>query len=149
MLLIFDMDGTVVDSMPALTNLAIDLMQQYLRMDRDVAEREYRRTTGLPFLAQLQDICPRAQPEALRNIAEIYTTRHYALAPSFPLAPQAERLFRWLRSMGQQTLKNEDAVYFGDAPQDEWFAQLACIPFQYAEAAHLDAAIFQVLGEPR
>lgn len=48
----FDFDGTLCDSMPALEELAAEVLQDYLT--EDAARLLYRWTTGLPFHAQLE-----------------------------------------------------------------------------------------------
>jgi phosphoglycolate phosphatase-like HAD superfamily hydrolase len=50
---IFDFDGTLVDSMPFLEKAAIAVIRHYYNVDRDWARLKYRRSIGLPFETQL------------------------------------------------------------------------------------------------
>lgn len=50
---IFDFDGTLVDSMPFLEKAAIAVMRRYLSLNRDVARERYRRSIGAPFAIQM------------------------------------------------------------------------------------------------
>ncbi len=55
---IFDFDGTIVDSMSFLTELAAGLLVEHYSMDPDQARRAYIDTTGLPFVKQMELIAP-------------------------------------------------------------------------------------------
>jgi len=55
---IFDFDGTIVDSMSFLTQLAAGLLAEHYSMDPDQARRAYIDTTGLPFVKQMELIAP-------------------------------------------------------------------------------------------
>jgi len=55
---IFDFDGTIVDSMSFLTQLAADLLAEHYSMDPGKARRAYIDTTGLPFVKQMELIAP-------------------------------------------------------------------------------------------
>jgi beta-phosphoglucomutase-like phosphatase (HAD superfamily) len=55
---IFDFDGTIVDSMAFLTELAAGLLSTNYGMDLNRARRAYIDTTGLPFVKQMEIIAP-------------------------------------------------------------------------------------------
>jgi phosphoglycolate phosphatase len=55
---IFDFDGTIVDSMPFLTDMATSLITSRYRMDAEKARRAYIETCGLPFSRQIEIIFP-------------------------------------------------------------------------------------------
>jgi phosphatidylglycerophosphate synthase/phosphoglycolate phosphatase-like HAD superfamily hydrolase len=55
---IFDLDGTVADTMPFLTDLAVELISEHYPLSRAVARQRYRETTGMDFAAQLERIFP-------------------------------------------------------------------------------------------
>jgi phosphoglycolate phosphatase-like HAD superfamily hydrolase len=55
---IFDFDGTIVDSMSFLTELASDLLVKRYGMVREQARRAYIDSTGLPFVKQMELIFP-------------------------------------------------------------------------------------------
>ena len=101
MLFVFDMDGTVVDSMSTLEELAIVTMTSCFAMSEKLAKYHYRATVGLPFGEQLQKIFKTQKSDVLANIAaatDRYQQHHLLLAPTFPLAPRALELLTWLRA---------------------------------------------------
>ncbi|MHA2226540.1 MAG: HAD family hydrolase [Candidatus Hodarchaeales archaeon] len=56
--IIFDFDGTIVDSMTFLENNAVFLLTKYYALSEQDAQRKYRETTGLPFVQQMKIISP-------------------------------------------------------------------------------------------
>ena len=56
--IMFDFDGTIVDSMPFLENNAILLLTSHYGLSEEEARKKYRETTGLPFLQQMEIIAP-------------------------------------------------------------------------------------------
>ncbi len=55
---VFDFDGTIADTMPFLTELAVDLMVENYSISRKDAEKKYLLTTGIDFGGQLEIIFP-------------------------------------------------------------------------------------------
>lgn len=49
---IFDMDGTLIDSMPAYEKIAVNILCKYTPLSRDAALNAYRSTVGVPFSDQ-------------------------------------------------------------------------------------------------
>jgi phosphoglycolate phosphatase-like HAD superfamily hydrolase len=56
--LLCDLDGTLIDTMPILADLAADIMAESYAMPRSLAREMYVATCGLPFFQQLEAICP-------------------------------------------------------------------------------------------
>jgi phosphoglycolate phosphatase-like HAD superfamily hydrolase len=56
--LLCDLDGTLVDSMPTLADLATDVMEEVFGTPRILARELYLATCGLPFVKQLEEIFP-------------------------------------------------------------------------------------------
>ncbi|MBW1861347.1 MAG: HAD hydrolase-like protein [Deltaproteobacteria bacterium] len=54
--IIFDFDGTVADTMPFLTELAVNLITENYDISKEEAKRRYLETTGLDFASQLESI---------------------------------------------------------------------------------------------
>ncbi len=54
----FDFDGTIADTMPLLTKLAVDLITRNYDISEEEAERRYRETTGMNFASQMELIFP-------------------------------------------------------------------------------------------
>lgn len=55
---VFDFDGTLVDTMAGFADIAADVIHRRHGLDRAFARAEYLRTSGLPFRQQLDLICP-------------------------------------------------------------------------------------------
>ncbi len=53
-----DLDGTLIDSMPTLAELAAEVMEQVYQTPGVLARELYLATCGLPFAAQLEEIYP-------------------------------------------------------------------------------------------
>src|SRR5262245_26643638 len=56
--LLCDLDGTLIDSMPILADLATEVMEERFGMPRVLARELYLATCGLPFVKQLEQIFP-------------------------------------------------------------------------------------------
>jgi phosphoglycolate phosphatase-like HAD superfamily hydrolase len=56
--LLCDLDGTLIDSMPTLADLATDVMEAIYGTPRLLARELYLATCGLPFVKQLEEIYP-------------------------------------------------------------------------------------------
>jgi len=54
----FDFDGTIVDSMPFLENIAVSLLMEQYGFSRKEGSHWYRKTSGLPFIQQMDIIAP-------------------------------------------------------------------------------------------
>lgn len=55
---LFDLDGTLVDTMTGFADLAAAVMSERHGLDRGAARRLYLETSGIPFHQQLEVICP-------------------------------------------------------------------------------------------
>jgi len=55
---LFDLDGTLVDTMQAFADLAAEVMAARHGLDHALARRRYLETSGLPFVHQLELIWP-------------------------------------------------------------------------------------------
>ena len=55
---IFDFDGTVVNTMPFLIELAAKLMSENYNISQDAAKKRYLETSGMPFASQIALIFP-------------------------------------------------------------------------------------------
>ena len=56
--LLCDLDGTLIDSMPTLADLATEVMESTHGTPRILARELYLATCGLPFVKQLEEIYP-------------------------------------------------------------------------------------------
>lgn len=55
-MVIFDLDGTLVDSMEGFSEIAEDIIHKYFDVDYSEAAKMYKKTSGLPFKFQLKKI---------------------------------------------------------------------------------------------
>lgn len=91
-LAIFDLDGTLVDSMPLLTELAVHCLRDW----SDTPLEDYRATVGQPFAAQVDAIwekygLTRRGTEGDR-VVKRYEDLHRIVAPYVQLAPYLGQL---------------------------------------------------------
>jgi len=56
--IIFDFDGTIADTMPFLTRIAVKLITEKYNVSKEEAEKRYLGTTGLDFASQIGIIFP-------------------------------------------------------------------------------------------
>ena len=81
--IMFDFDGTIVDSMTFLENNAVFLLMEYYGYSRTEATLHYRETTGLPFIQQMEIIAPDKQKlnsEIVKiEVMDLRDSTYYAL----------------------------------------------------------------------
>jgi len=95
---IFDFDGTIVDSMSFLTQLAADLLVEHYGMEPERARRAYIDTTGLPFVKQMELIFPGdARNE---STVSVYEERKRESLFDFDLFPDAPGTLERIRREG-------------------------------------------------
>jgi phosphoglycolate phosphatase-like HAD superfamily hydrolase len=89
---IFDLDGTILDDLDKISHVAAEVMAQAFGTPEEEARIHYLATTGMPFEAQLAQLYPEA-PAALRaTTARTFHQRKvreaYARAKPFPEIPK-------------------------------------------------------------
>ena len=95
---IYDLDGTLLDSMPALTAIATALMTERYGIDVEVARRRYLQTTGADFATQLEELFP-SHPANGKVAAEFERRKERALRDARPFVEAMPTLSRF-RSEG-------------------------------------------------
>ncbi|MFA4874744.1 MAG: HAD family hydrolase [bacterium] len=95
---VFDFDGTLVDSMNAFADIASAVMPKHYPIDAEKARLGYFETSGLPFFQQLEDLFPGhpANPVA----AEEYEQAKVAGYFDEPLFEDAAETISKLRERG-------------------------------------------------
>ena len=88
--LLFDFDGTIVDSMKFLEKNAVSLLNQFYNFPSAKAKQSYRQTTGLPFIQQMEIISPETiglNNEVVEKFEQLKIERIYEqeLFPEVPL----------------------------------------------------------------
>jgi phosphoglycolate phosphatase len=98
---LFDLDGTLLDDLPLIADVAADVMHAAFGTEPDEARVHYLATTGMPFEAQLAQLYPEAQAAERASAARTFhhrkVTEAYARAEPFPEVP---KLLKTLASAG-------------------------------------------------
>ncbi len=63
-LVVFDLDGTLVDTMGSFANHAATLMERHYGLLHETGYSQYMKTSGLPFKQQLEVLFPRNHKNA-------------------------------------------------------------------------------------
>ncbi len=89
---VFDLDGTILDDLPAISAVAADVLAKSFGTPTEEARLHYLATTGMPFEAQLAQLYPDAPVELRATTARTFHTRKvaeaYAHAHPFPEIPK-------------------------------------------------------------
>jgi phosphoglycolate phosphatase-like HAD superfamily hydrolase len=103
---LFDLDGTILDDLGAIAEVAADVMFQGFGTPVEEGRIHYLATTGMPFEAQLAqlypDVLPPLRAAAARTFHQRKVTEAYAKAKPFPEMPKVlKRLSvdRWTLSI--------------------------------------------------
>jgi phosphoglycolate phosphatase-like HAD superfamily hydrolase len=91
-LVVFDLDGTILDDLGLISTVAADVMEKAFGTPPDEGRVHYLATTGMPFEAQLSQLYPEASPELRASTARTFhqrkVTEAYAKAKPFPEIPK-------------------------------------------------------------
>lgn len=88
----FDLDGTLADTMPGLTDLAVEIMTKFWGITPSHARARYLDTIGRPFLEQLEMLFPDEEKRRVREAADMYFTRKWEAWLEAPLHEDALRI---------------------------------------------------------
>jgi phosphoglycolate phosphatase-like HAD superfamily hydrolase len=95
---VFDFDGTIANTMPFLSRLAVELITEAYSIKKKEALKKYRETTGLRFACQLEVMFPNHPKN--RKVAEIFEQRKRKGIFKFPLFADVISTFTFLKSCG-------------------------------------------------
>jgi HAD superfamily hydrolase (TIGR01549 family) len=98
----FDFDGTVADTMPFLTDLAVAILTDSYGMAAAEARTRYIATTGLPFKDQLEIIVP-GDPRNNRAATIFEEKKALNYTELLPIA-HASETFHYLRDAGYRLI---------------------------------------------
>lgn len=96
--LLCDLDGTLIDTMPILADLATDVLAEVYGMRRDLGRDMYLATSGLPFIRQLDFICPGDARNA--HASELFEGRKPARCSSARMTADTRRALGELQRRG-------------------------------------------------
>ena|GEM_PF-143564 len=142
---IFDFDGTLADTMPFLTELAVELIAGQYGVATSLARRRYLETSGLTFASQLQEIFPgHAQNTA---VAAAFEVRKAAGIYGQPLFADTIPVLRYLRDKGLKTFvcsstRNEIILEYTSRVQlDVWVDLVSGYRTGQDKSAQIDARL--------
>ncbi len=95
---IFDLDGTIADTMGALIDLATEMITANYAILEGEARRRYLETTGLDFATQLEIMFPGDRKN--REVAEEFERRKRKLIMDLPIFPDAVDALRFFKERG-------------------------------------------------
>ncbi len=83
-IIVFDLDGTLVDSMSDFTAVAGEVIHKYFQVSLAEATQMYRETSGMPFEFQIKKLFPSHENAALAvQDFETLKLKNYSQAPFF------------------------------------------------------------------
>ncbi len=136
----FDLDGTLVDTMGAFADLAATVMAERHGDDVATARRRYLETSGIPFHQQLEVIHPdhAANPGA----SETFEQRKRAVCDATMMDADSVRGLEGLRTLGYKLVvsSNTGQEFVDDFARRE--------PFRFDLALGFDAARKLAKGKP-
>lgn len=96
--LLCDLDGTLIDSMPALADLATEVIEERYGTPRILARELYLATCGLPFVKQLEEIFPE-DPRNAEASAD-FEARKPARCGAIRMPAETRRALQKVRDLG-------------------------------------------------
>ena len=97
-LIIFDFDGTLVDSMSLYAEKASDLISSYYDLDKATAKSLYLKTSGRPFIEQLNILFPGDKKNT--KVANMLETWKASILHQLKPFPDVMPLFAELKNRG-------------------------------------------------
>jgi phosphoglycolate phosphatase-like HAD superfamily hydrolase len=96
--LLCDLDGTLIDSMPTLADLATEVMESTYGTPHMLARELYLATCGLPFVKQLEEIYPGDPRNA--GASELFEGRKPARCDQIRMPADTRRALERMRGLG-------------------------------------------------
>src|SRR5580765_5222397 len=121
--LLCDLDGTLIDSMPTLADLATEVMESTYGTPRILARELYLATCGLPFVKQLEDIYPGDARNA--GASDLFEGRKPARCDQIRMPAETRRALERMRAMGVRIAVSSN----NGVTNVETFARNAAFPF--------------------
>lgn len=99
-LILWDFDGTLIDTMGAHTKLAAELISKYFQISKKEAAKKYRETSGLPFEKQLELIFPTKEKEITKCAKEYHQRKLKEVYLNAKPIKGAKRTLMMLKKLG-------------------------------------------------
>jgi phosphoglycolate phosphatase-like HAD superfamily hydrolase len=97
----FDMDGTILDSMPTLAENAAKTIAHFYDVPLPMAEEMYHSTVGRPFAHQVELLFP-SHP-CNKEVVRVYESLHVSSCPTFKIAPGFRKAMELIHDRGHVT----------------------------------------------
>jgi phosphoglycolate phosphatase-like HAD superfamily hydrolase len=124
--LLCDLDGTLIDSMPTLADLATEVMESTYGTPRMLARELYLATCGLPFVKQLEEIYPGDPRNA--GASDLFEGRKPARCDEIRMPVETRRALERMRALGVRIAVSSN----NGVTNVETFARNASFPFDLA-----------------
>jgi phosphoglycolate phosphatase len=119
----FDLDGTLIDTMGGFADLAAEVMAKRLGLDLALARRRYMETSGIPFRQQLEVIAPGGAHNQASS--DEFEERKRAVCDATSMDADTIRGLEQLRALGLKlVVSSNGAQHFVDD-----FARRETLPF--------------------
>jgi len=118
-----DLDGTLIDSMPTLADLATDVMERMYGTPRMLARELYLATCGLPFIKQLEEVFPGDPRNPIAS--DLFEARKPARCNAIQLPSDTRAALERLRGQGVRIVVSSN----NGTENVDAFAQNAGFPF--------------------
>lgn len=96
--IVFDFDGTLVDTMQKYGDIAADVMVEYFGSDHAWARQKYFETSGVPFIQQLGTLFP--GNSKTKDAAEAYEHRKNQYVETYQVPESTKQVVNDLRERG-------------------------------------------------
>lgn len=100
--IVFDLDGTLLDTMGVFTEIASYLIAWKYGTDRSWARSAYVRTSGIPFFQQLDKLFP--GHEHNQAVADLFEQRKIAATDHFEMSPEDKSVIERLVKNGYRVI---------------------------------------------
>jgi phosphoglycolate phosphatase-like HAD superfamily hydrolase len=121
--LLCDLDGTLIDTMPILADLATEVLEDMYGMPKSLGREMYLATSGLPFWRQLESICPDDPRNAAA--ADRFERGKPSRCRSARMAPDTRRVLGDLQARGVEIVVSSN----NGVENVEAFASASDFPF--------------------
>jgi phosphoglycolate phosphatase-like HAD superfamily hydrolase len=121
--LLCDLDGTLIDSMPTLADLATEVMESTYGTPRILARELYLATCGLPFVKQLEEIYPGDPRNA--GASDLFEGRKPERCDQIRMPADTRRALERMRGLGVRIAVSSN----NGVTNVETFARNAGFPF--------------------
>ncbi|MDO8526814.1 MAG: HAD hydrolase-like protein [Deltaproteobacteria bacterium] len=108
-IIVFDFDGTLVDSMGHLADIAAEVMSLHFSVSRERARDLYHQTSGLPFSEQLKSLYP-DQPEKTKMVSDVFETKKRENYFSEPIFPDTLPTLLYLKAKGYTVIVSSNSA---------------------------------------